>query len=57
MEKLDLKVIESSVCNTKYMVSKFSNAQCFGKMKMLESHSDNTKAIKIYYGSIDALIL
>lgn len=31
MEKLDLKIIESSVCNTKYIVSEYSDVECFWK--------------------------
>ena len=55
MEKLDLKVIESSVCNTKYLVSKFSNAQCFWKNENVVESFRTRKPSKYITDQIDAL--
>lgn len=55
MEKLDLKVIESSVCNTKYMVSKFSNAQCFWENENVGESFRTRKPSKYITDQIDAL--
>lgn len=55
MEKLDLKVIESSVCNTKYIVSKFSNVQCFWKNENVGKSFRTRKPSKYITDEIDAL--
>ena len=55
MEKLDLKVIESSVCNTKYIVSKFSNAQCFWENENVGESFRTRKPSKYITNEIDAL--
>lgn len=55
MEKLDLKVIESSVCNTKYIVSKFSNAQCFWENENVGKSFRTRKPSKYITDEIDAL--
>lgn len=55
MEKLDLKVIESSVCNTKYIVSKFSNAQCFWENENVGESFRTRKPSKYITDQIDAL--
>lgn len=55
MKKLDLKIIESSICNTKYIVSESSNEQCFWKNEDVGKAFRTRKPSKYITNQIDIL--